>query len=97
MAKPLPVLLGNVIQLFFCFFFIQLNLTNAADSYESDIQKSNITFIGTRFNIFQNGDTPNRYIWLHGDEKTAKWHLNIILIAMEGLHFSLKVKQERFL
>ena len=73
-------------------FFFQFNLTNAADSYESDIQKSNITFIGTRFNIIQNGDTPNRYIWLHGDEKTARMALEYHIDRHGGIAFFIDSK-----
>ena len=95
MAKPItcPFKKCNP-AIFFVSLFIQLNLTNAADNYESDIQKSNISFIGTRFNIFQNGDTPNRYIWLHGDEKTAKMALKYHIDRYGGLHFSLKVNKK---
>ena len=76
----------------FLSFICLFNLTNAADSYKSDIQKSNITFIGTRFNIFQNGDTPNRYIWLHGDEQTAKKALEYHIDRYGGIAFFIESK-----
>ena len=71
----------------FLSFVFLFNPANAADSFESDIQKSNITFIGTRFNIIQNGDTPNRYIWLHGDEQTAKMALEYHIDLYGGIAF----------
>ena len=71
-------------------FILLFSLTIAADSYESDIQKSNITFIGTRFNIIQNGDTPNRYIWLHGDEQTARMALEYHIDRYGGIAFFIE-------
>ena len=93
MAKPItcPFKKCNP-AIFFVSLFIQLNLTNAADNYESDIQKSNISFIGTRFNIFQNGDTPNRYIWLHGDEQTARMALEHHVNRYGGIAFFIQSK-----
>ena len=77
--------------LFFSFICL-FNLTNAADSYRSAIQESNITFIGTRFNIIQNGDTPNRYIWLHGDEQTARMALEYHIDRFGGIGFFIESK-----
>ena len=93
MAKPVIYFFRkcNSDILFLSFIFL-FNLTNAADSYESDIQKSNITFIGTRFNIIQNGDTPNRYIWLHGDEQTARMALEHHVNRYGGIAFFIQSK-----
>ena len=93
MAKPIIYFFRkcNSDILFLSFIFL-FNLTNAADSYESDIQKSNITFIGTRFNIIQNGDTPNRYIWLHGDEQTARMALEYHIDRYGGIAFFIESK-----
>ena len=93
MAKPVIYFFRkcNLDILFLSFIFL-FNLTNAADSYESDIQKSNITFIGTRFNIIQNGDTPNRYIWLHGDEQTARMALEYHIDRFGGIGFFIESK-----
>ena len=91
MAKPVIYFFRkcNSDILFLSFIFL-INLTNAADSYESDIQKSNITFIGTSFNIIQNGDTPNRYIWLHGDEQTARMALEYHIDRYGGIAFFIE-------
>ncbi len=93
MAKPVIYFLRkcNSDILFLSFIFL-FNLTNAADRYESDIQKSNITFIGTKFNIIQNGDTPNRYIWLHGDEQTARMALEYHIDRYGGIAFFIESK-----
>ncbi|GIR56889.1 MAG: hypothetical protein CM15mP64_3010 [Candidatus Neomarinimicrobiota bacterium] len=93
MAKPIIYFFRKCnSDIFFLSFIILFNLTNAADSYESDIQKSNITFIGTRFNIIQNGDTPNRYIWLHGDEQTARMALEYHIDRFGGIAFFIESK-----
>lgn len=93
MAKPVIYFFKkcNSDILFLSFIFL-FNLTNAADGYESDIQKSNITFIGTRFDIIQNGDTPNRYIWLHGDEQTARMALEYHIDRYGGIAFFIDSK-----
>ena len=36
---------------------------------------SQITFANAKFEIVVNGSSPNRFIWLHGDEQTAKMAL----------------------
>ena len=91
MAKPVIYFFRkyNTDISFFSFIFL-FSLTSAADSYVSDIQKSNITFIGTRFNIIQNGDTPNRYIWLHGDEQTARMALEYHIDRYGGIAFFIE-------
>ena len=91
MAKPVIYFFRkcNSDILFLSFIFL-FNMTNAADIYESEIQKSNITFIGTRFNIIQNGDTPNRYIWLHGDEQTARMALEYHIDRYGGIAFFIE-------
>ena len=34
-----------------------------------------VTFVGIDFKLIENGDSPIHYIWLHGDEKTARMAL----------------------
>ena len=34
--------------------------------------KNKIFFLNVEFKVVKNGTSPNRYIWLHGDEKTAE-------------------------
>ena len=91
MAKPVIYFFRKYnTDISFFSFILLFSLTSAADSYESDIQKSNITFIGTRFNIIQNGDTPNRYIWLHGDEQTARMALEYHIDRYGGIAFFIE-------
>ena len=54
--------LSNRILIVFILYF-----AHGADRDKSMVQRSHITFVGTKFNIVQNGDAPNRYILLHGD------------------------------
>lgn len=55
-----------------------------------NVNVSHITFVGTRFNVIQNGDTPNRYIWLHGDEQTARIALNHHVDQFGGMAFFIQ-------
>ena len=36
---------------------------------------TSISFAGIQFRVIENGVSDNRYIWLHGDEQTAKMAL----------------------
>jgi hypothetical protein len=54
---------------------------------ESKANNSFITFVGTRFNLVQNGNSPNRYIWLHGDEQTARMALEHHINYFGGMAF----------
>ena len=54
---------------------------------ESTVNNSFITFVGTRFNLVQNGNSPNRYIWLHGDEQTARMALEHHINYFGGMAF----------
>ena len=56
-----------------------------------------ITFAGARLDVRENGKSPNRYIWLHGDEQTARMALEHHITNIMALHFLLQVKLERFL
>ena len=56
-----------------------------------------ITFAGARFDVRENGKSPNRYIWLHGDEQTARMALEHHITKYHGIAFLLQVKLERFL
>jgi hypothetical protein len=64
-----------------------LSFVHGADRDKSMVQRSQITFVGTKFNIVQNGDTPNRYIWLHGDEQTARMALEHHVALFGGIAF----------
>ena len=89
MAKPVIYFLGNVIQISF-FLFLLFNLTNAADSYESE-------FKNLILHLLAQGLTSSKMEILQIDtygctemNRLQEWHLNIILIVLEGLDFSLK-------
>ena len=47
-------------------------------------------FAGAKFNLVQNGDSPNRYIWLHGDEQTARMALEYHIGLYNGLAFFIE-------
>ena len=60
-------MLNRLIYLGFAFTFIL-----GSENVEMDTLPSPITFAGTDFNLVENGNSSIHYIWLHGDEKTAK-------------------------
>ena len=57
---------------------------------EKHISDSFITFAGAKFNLVQNGNSPNRYIWLHGDEQTARMALDYHIRHFAGLAFFIQ-------
>ena len=63
--------------LIFCFTFIFLLEVDASENYPNP---KDVNFVGVKFNLIKNGNLPFHYIWLHGDEKTAKlaldYHIN---------------------
>lgn len=60
--------------LFLPLFFLQLN----------------ISFSEISFDMVKKGKSDRRYIWLHGDEKTAKMALNDHMRSNEGIAFLIK-------
>ena len=60
--------------LFLPLFFLQLN----------------ISFGEISFDMVKKGKSDRRYIWLHGDEKTAKMALNDHMRSNEGIAFLIK-------
>jgi hypothetical protein len=60
--------------LFLPLFFLQLN----------------ISFGEIAFDMVKKGKSDRRYIWLHGDEKTAKMALNDHMRSNEGIAFLIK-------
>ena len=60
------------------------------DQNSKNISKSFITFAGAKFNVLQNGSTPKRYIWIHGDEKTAQLALEYHIKNYEGTAFFIE-------
>ena len=57
---------------------------------EKHISDSFIYFAGAKFNLVQNGNSPNRYIWLHGDEQTARMALDYHIKHFAGLAFFIQ-------
>ena len=51
-----------------------------------------ITFAGARFDVRENGKSPNRYIWLHGDEQTARMALEHHITKYHGIAFFIASK-----
>ena len=54
--------------------------------------KTFINFAGVKYNLIQNGISPNRYIWLHGDEKTAEMALTYHIQNYNGIAFFIDNK-----
>ena len=48
---------------------------------------SYITFANAKFDLISNGSSSNRYIWLHGDEQTAKMALEYHMKKYQGIAF----------
>ena len=48
---------------------------------------TSISFAGIQFRIIENGVSDNRYIWLHGDEQTAKMALEDHIRSYPGKAF----------
>ena len=70
--------------------FIYLSIMSIAlgnNIKDERLMNSYITFAGIKFNVISNGNSSNRYIWLHGDEKTAKMALEHHIKKYSGLAF----------
>tara|TARA_B100001142_G_scaffold269358_1_gene274984 strand:+ start:1077 stop:1844 length:768 start_codon:yes stop_codon:yes gene_type:complete len=71
-------------------FLMILSVSVSKDADHSQIAESFITFAGVKFHIISNGSSPNRYIWLHGDEKTAKMALEYHIKKYSGSAFFIE-------
>ena len=68
------------------FFFLFLSCCiGGEDDY--NLNSSFVTLAGARFDLFHHGDSPDRYIWIHGDEKTAKIALEQHVKKYGGIAF----------
>jgi len=56
---------------------------------------SEISISEVSFDVVQKGKSDRRYIWLHGDEKTAKMALVNHMRSNEGTAFLVKMKAEK--
>ena len=57
-----------------------------------DLNRFITTFAGARFDVKENGKSPNRYIWLHGDEQTARMALEHHIKKYHGIAFFIASK-----
>ena len=72
----------------FCFVFSR---------EENTYSRPYVEFAGARFRFYQNGDSPNKYIWIHGDEQTAKLALTHHIEKYGGIAFLFRAKLEKYL
>ena len=72
------------------FLYTIISILYGSEIYERQISDSFIMFAGAKFNLVQNGDSPNRYIWLHGDEQTARKALEYHIGLYNGLAFFIE-------
>ena len=87
---------NNKKSLYFIFiiFFITCLSSNtlAFEPKTKHNSKTFINFAGVKYNLIQNGISPNRYIWLHGDEKTAEMALIHHIKNYNGIAFFIDNK-----
>ena len=57
---------------------------------ERNLSSTTFQFLNTKFKTVKNGESPNRYIWLHGDEMTAKMALNSHIRQFQGVAFFIQ-------
>ena len=72
------------------FLYTIISIVYGSEIHDKQINKSFIMFAGAKFNLVQNGDSPNRYIWLHGDEQTARMALEYHISLYNGLAFFIE-------
>ncbi len=72
------------------FLYTIISIVCGSEIHDKQINKSFIMFAGAKFNLVQNGDSPNRYIWLHGDEQTARMALEYHIGLYNGLAFFIE-------
>ena len=72
------------------FTLLIISFIIGSERNEKHISKSFISFAGAKFNLVQNGKSPNRYIWLHGDEQTARMALEYHIKHFAGLAFFIQ-------
>ena len=86
---------GYLFFLFSKYTFLYYITLFISSSYGSNLKsnyfkKSFTYFAGVRFDVIQNGNSPNRYIWIHGDEQTAKMALEYHLENYGGTAFMIQ-------
>ena len=56
----------------------------------SSLQDDVVELVGTEFKVVKNGNSDRRYIWLHGDEQTARMALENHMKLNLGTAFFIK-------
>lgn len=65
-------------------------MPSGSDRKESEIPSMNISYAGANFNVIKNGESSIRYIWLHGDEKTAQMALSHHIKNYPGIAYFIQ-------
>ena len=74
----------------FILFGLALSFIYGSDNAEKDSLPKAITFAGVNFSLIENGNSAVHYIWLHGDEKTAKMALDHHISHFPGKAFFIQ-------
>ena len=69
-----------------------LSLLSGVDIDDDFRYQSNLNLGGIPFEVVGDGKSQNRYIWLHGDEETARMALEYHMQYYSGLAFFIKSK-----
>ena len=86
MSKPAKLsLLNKTAKL-----LVILTVLFASDREIPTESSTSISFAGIPFDVIENGVSDNRYIWLHGDEQTAKMVLEEHIRSFSGKAFFIK-------
>ena len=75
-------------RLFYIHFIMSLLLGSGKE--KPQILSTSVSFSGIEFEVVKNGESNNRYIWLHGDERTANMALRHHLNHYDGTAFLIK-------
>ena len=85
MFKPKKsFLLSKILKYIIFIFFL---FASDIDKYPT---KNKLSFLNVEFKVVENGNSPNRYIWLHGDEKTAEMALISHIKNHSGIAFFIQ-------
>ena len=75
---------------FFYYIILFISYSSGSNLKSNYFKKSFTSFAGVKFDVIQNGKSPNRYIWIHGDEQTAKMALEYHLENYGGTAFMIQ-------
>ena len=77
-------------KIIFIIYYLILSIVLGSERDQKMIDGSYIIFAGTKFNLIQNEMSPNRYLWIHGDEQTAKMALEHHIKYNGGIAFFIQ-------